>query len=87
MRFFFLVSQNAVFPADLLLIYWELVQCKFVIDFSQKTIMLGVNSVPYHLSHKDHGLNELDLIHESCEQDVGNLVSMYANRNVNQVME
>ena len=62
----FIAIQNAVFPTDLLLSYWGLMYCKFIIDFSQKIPKLEDTSIPFCPAHNDCGLNECDLFHKSC---------------------
>ena len=51
----FIVIQNAVFPTDLLLSYWRLMYCKYIIDFSQKINKLYDTSIPFCLAHNDCG--------------------------------
>ena len=68
----FIVIQNAVFPADLLLSYWGLVYCKIVIDFGNKIIRLDSTSIPFCLTHSDSGLNPASLMHNSREKEKSN---------------
>ena len=68
----FIVIQNAVFTADLLLSYWGLVYCNIVIDFGIKIIKLDNASIPFRLTHSDGGLNQASLMHNSCEKEKSN---------------